>query len=226
MGKYVEYLKRVPLFSGLSPEQLEEIDSIVLVRSYKKGRMIFAEGESGEAVFILKSGLVKLTRQAEDGREHILHLVHPGDIFAEIVLFDGGDYPATAEVLEDAKVAVIRNRDIEGLITGHSDVALAMLKIMAKRLRQAQEKVMNLALNDTLRRLVQVLLHMAEEHGEDTGAGVRISMRLTNQELANLIGTTRETINRILNSLKRDGSLELDKQGIVLLDKDKLQKLL
>lgn len=225
MGKYVEYLNRVPLFSGLTPEQLEEIDSIVLVRSYKKGRMIFAEGEPGEAVFILKSGLVKLTRQAEDGREHILHLVHPGDIFAEIVLFDGGDYPATAEVLEDANVAVIRNRDMDGLITGNSDVALAMLKIMARRLRQAQEKVMNLALNDTLRRLVQVLLHMAEEHGEDAGAGVRISLRLTNQELANLIGTTRETINRILNSLKRDGSLEMDKQGIVL-DKEKLKKLL
>ncbi|GAB6158907.1 Crp/Fnr family transcriptional regulator [Desulfotomaculum varum] len=222
----IKYLLRIPLFYGLPDKQLLEISRLLLERSYQKGRIIFMEGEPGEALYILKSGLIKLTRRLEDGREHILHFVNPGEVFAEVVLFDGGDYPATAEVQEDCVVGILRNQDIERLISQNPGMAVAMLRIMSRRLRAAQEKVMHLALHDIARRLAFTLIKMAEEHGIAKPDGIFLNLNLTNQELANLTGSTRETVNRMLNSFKRSGAIEVDRQRIIILDKKKLEDLL
>ncbi|CCO08752.1 Crp/Fnr family transcriptional regulator [Desulforamulus hydrothermalis] len=222
----IKYLLRIPLFYGLPDNQLLEISRLLLERSYQKGRIIFMEGEPGEALYILKSGLIKLTRRSEDGREHILHFVNPGEVFAEVVLFDGGDYPATAEVQEDCVVGILRNQDIERLISQNPGMAVAMLRIMSRRLRAAQEKVMHLALHDTARRLAFTLIKMAEDHGITKPGGIYINFNLTNQELANLTGSTRETVNRMLSSFKRSGAIEVDRQRIVIVDKKKLEDLL
>lgn len=222
----IKYLQRVPLFLGLPEEQLLDISNLLLERSYQKGRFIFMEGEPGEAIYLLKSGLIKLTKRLEDGREHILHFVNPGDVFAEVVLFDGGSYPATAEVQEDCVVGVLRNQDIERLLSQHPSMAISMLRIMSHRLRTAQEKVMNLALHDTARRLAFALLKMAEEHGIKKPNGTLINLNLTNQELANLTGSSRETINRMLNSFKRARAIDVDRQQIMVLNKLKLEDLL
>ena len=226
MSDNLHYLKNIPLFSVLNNEQLKEMNCRVIEREYKKGRIIFMEGEPGEAVYFLKKGLIKLSKQTMDGREHILHLVHPGDVFAEVVIFDSGSYPATAEVVEDASVGFIRNEDMCTVISDHADVALSMLRIMARRLRDAQEKVMNLALNDTARRLALVILGLAEERGVKENGIITIPVQLTNQEFANLIGTSRETVSRIINSFKRSGTLEIKRQQIVLYKREKLRELL
>ena len=222
----LKYLQKIPLFYGLAEEQLLEISSLLLERSYHKGRFIFMEGEPGEAIYILKSGLIKLTKRLEDGREHILHFVNAGEVFAEVVLFDGGNYPATSEVQEDSVVGVLRNKDIERVISKNPVMAVEMLRIMSRRLRTAQEKVMNLALHDTARRLAFALIKMAEDHGIKKSKGIFINMSLTNQELANLTGSSRETVNRMLNSFKRAGAIDVDRQQIVVLDKAKLEDLL
>lgn len=222
----LQYLQKCVLFSGLPDEQLSEISSLLLERSYQKGRFIFMEGEPGEALYLLKSGFIKLTKRLEDGREHILHFVNPGDVFAEVVLFDGGTYPATAEVQEDCVVGVLRNQDIERLLNQHPAMAVSMLRIMSRRLRTAQEKVMNLALHDTARRLAFALLKMSDEHGLKKSQGTLINLNLTNQELANLTGSSRETINRMLNSFKRAGAIDVDRQQIVVLNRKKLEDLL
>lgn len=222
----LKYLQKIPLFYGLAEEQLLEISNLLLERSYNKGRFIFMEGEPGEAIYILKSGLIKLTKRLEDGREHILHFVNAGEVFAEVVLFDGGNYPATSEVQEDSVVGVLRNKDIERVISKHPSMAVEMLRIMSRRLRTAQEKVMNLALHDTARRLAFALIKMSEDHGIKKSKGIFINMNLTNQELANLTGSSRETVNRMLNSFKRAGAIDVDRQQIVVLDKAKLEDLL
>lgn len=226
MPDNIRYLQRAPLFYDLSEDQLQEISKLLLERSYHKGRIIFMEGEPGEALYILKSGLIKLTKRLEDGREHILHFVNPGEIFAEVVLFEGGNYPATAEVQEDSVVGVLRNQDIERLLSHHPSMAVGMLRIMSRRLRTAQEKVMNLALHDTARRLAYTLIKMAEEHGVKHPQGTLISMNLTNQEFANLTGSSRETVNRMLNSFKRAGAIEIERQQIIVIHKHKLEDLL
>ena len=202
---------------------MEEIDRLIMERTYQKGRIIFVEGEPGEAVFFLKSGRVKISKQSEDGREQILHFIHPGEVFAEVVLFDGGPYPATAEATEDSKIGLIRNSDMERITLENTGIALGMLKIMARRLRMAQKQINELALMDTSRRMASTLLFLAAEQGIACPGGTAIDMSLTNQDLANLIGTSRETANRILGDMRRQKAIQVDKKQIVIIDMKKLK---
>lgn len=219
----VNYLKKIYLFSGLSDDELAEIAAFTLERRYQKGRIIFVEEEPGEAIYFLKSGLIKVSKQDGEGREHTLHYVNPGDVFAEVVLFDAGGYPATAEVVEDAEVGLIRNRDMDRALIKNPGMTLEMLKIMARRLRNAQRQIMELALKDTTRRLAGLLLKLAEEHGVLRNNGVLISLPLTNQELANLVGTSRETVNRILSEFRRRKAITIVKQEGIVVNRAKLE---
>lgn len=209
-----EPLKNYYLLSGLSEEQLVEVTRLVHYRRYQRGRIIFMEGEPGEAIFLLKSGRVKIYKQDEEGREQILHYINPGDIFAEVVLFDGGSYPANALVVEDSEIGMIKNCDMDNLIISHPEMALSMLKIMSRRLRFSQHQIMELALKDTTRRTAGILLQLAHEHGKPTAKGLLIPLNLTNQELASLVGTSRETVNRILSEFRRGGAVTVTRQDI------------
>jgi len=219
----VKYLKKIYLFSGLNDDELAEIAAFTLERKYQKGRIIFVEEEPGEAIYFLKSGLIKVSKQDGEGREHTLHYVNPGDVFAEVVLFDAGGYPATAEVVEDAEIGLIRNRDMDRALIKNPGMTLEMLKIMARRLRNAQRQIMELALKDTTRRLAGLLLKLAEEHGVLRNNGVLISLPLTNQELANLVGTSRETVNRILSEFRRRKAITIVKQEGIVVNRAKLE---
>lgn len=212
----VEQLRLIHLFAGLPTDQLAEIAALVRERKYRRGHIIFMEGEPGEAVFFLKSGRVKIFKQDEEGREQILHYINPGEVFAEVVLFDGGEYPACAEVVEDAQVGFIKNEDLNALLLQKPAIALSLLKIMARRLRASQKQIMELALMDTTRRLASLLLELALEHGTPEEGGLRIGVHLTHQELASMIGTTRETVNRILGEFRRDKAISVTRQGIVV----------
>lgn len=226
MKQNIDYLKHCSLFSELNTDQLAMIATLVRDRHYHKDNFVFLEGDPGEALFILKDGLIKLTKRTEDGREHILHFIHPGEVFAEVVLFDGGDYPASAEVQQDSVVGSVRNGDMEKLISANPEIAISMLGIMARRLRIAQDKAMNLALNDVRRRLIFILLEFASQHGIIKKEEIVIKISLTNQELANMVGTTRETANRILGDLKKANVLEINRQQIIIKDRQKLRDLL
>lgn len=207
-------LRNLYLFSGLTEEQLAEIARLILYRRYQKGRIIFMEGEPGEAIFLLTSGRVKIYKQDEEGREQILHYISPGEIFAEVVLFDGGAYPANAGVVEDSEIGLIKNSDMDALIMGHPEIALSMLKIMSRRLRFSQHQIMELALKDTTRRTAGILLQLALEHGKPTDRGLLIPLNLTNQELASIVGTSRETVNRILGEFRRGKAVTVTRQDI------------
>lgn len=226
MSEAIEDLRKIHLFAGLTGEQLQQMAQLVIERFYKAGRIIFFEGEPGEAVFFLKSGRIKITKADDDGREQILHFINPGEMFAEVVLFGDSTYPATAEVVEDAEVRLIRNQDMEKLILEHPDIALGFLKIMARRLRFAQRQINELALMNTTRRLASMLLYLAAEQGVKTEKGIKIDISLTKQDLASLIGTSRETANRILGSFKKQKAVEIDKQDIIIVDKEKLKSWL
>jgi CRP/FNR family transcriptional regulator len=223
MSNTAESLKKINLFSFLTNEQLDCVAQLVIERFYKAGRIIFFENEPGEAVFFLKSGRIKITKADDDGREQILHFVHPGEMFAEVVLWGDSSYPATAEVIEDAEVQLIRNKDMEKLILEHPDIALGFLKIMAQRLRFAQRQINELALMSTTRRMASMLLYLAADQGKKIEKGIKIDISLTKQDLASLIGTSRETANRILSDFKKQKAIEVDRQEIIIIDKDKLK---
>ena len=220
----INYLKKVPIFSDLSEEDLQMMSEIILVRKYRKNMIIFMEGEPGDGLYFIKQGRVKIYKTTEDGREQILHFLQNGDVFAEVVLFDGGPFPATAEVLEDSTIGIIRNQDIDRFIKNYPDIAVRLLKMMSKKLRQAQMQIRDLALKDTYGRIVGMLYKLSKEYGEQCEAGTRITIPLSRQELANLIGTSRETVTRLLGDLKKSKIIELDKQEIVIINEKKLKQ--
>lgn len=218
-----KYLKQIPVFADLEEEDLKKIASLALTRRYPKNAYIFFEGEPGSGFYFVKSGAIKLFQVLEDGREKILHFVREGEIFAEVVLFDGGPYPATAQALEDTEVGYIRNEDMEALLRKHGEIAVKIIKVMSRRLRQAQIHIRDLALKGAYGRLASTLLNLAEEYGEKKGEGVTIVLSLSQQEIANLIGTSRETVARILSELRRLGAIKVEKQRITIVQPELLK---
>lgn len=219
----LQALKQIPIFSHLNEEDLQDLNKAVITRKYKKGMLIFVEGEPGDALYFVRKGVVKLSKTMEDGREQILHYVKEGDIFAEVLLFDGGPFPATAQVVEEAEIGIIHNQAIENFLHQHPHLTLQILKVMSKRLRQAQAQIQNLAQNNTLRRLIITLLKLAQDYGENTPDGLKINLVLGQQDLANMIGSSRETVTRFISELKKAKVIKINRQYITILDMDKLK---
>ncbi|MFZ3171626.1 MAG: Crp/Fnr family transcriptional regulator [Carboxydocellales bacterium] len=226
MGSDIELIRKITIFSHLSDEELALIDNVIVRLNYKKKGTIFMEGQPGVGVYFVYSGQVKVFKVSEEGREQILHFRKAGDIFGEVVLFDEGAYPANAEALVDTQVGVIRNQDLENLLMGNPAMAVKLLKLLAKKLRRAQMKVHEITTQDTLRRVIRKLIRLARVYGEKTEEGVKINLELNRQDLANYVGTTRETVTRILSDLKKSGAIELDTKSIVIVDEEKLKSWL
>ncbi|MBT1279379.1 Crp/Fnr family transcriptional regulator [Thermoanaerobacter sp. AC272] len=221
-----DYLKKVPYFNELEDKSLEEIHKISIIKSFKKGSIIFMEGEKGEAIYFVRSGKVKISKTSSTGKEYIIKIMEKGDIFAESVLFVGGEYPATAEAIEDSEVIVLKNQDIENLILKNSEIALSIIKLMAKRLKNVAVIIENLALRDSIGRTASVLLTFAKERGINTKEGILLDLNLNRQDLANIVGTSRENVTRILSQLDKDGVIRLDRQRILIKDIEKLKEML
>ncbi|MHB1392124.1 MAG: Crp/Fnr family transcriptional regulator [Clostridia bacterium] len=217
MGKY-DYLRQISIFSELKDEFLEKIHQISLPRKYGNGRIIIMEGEPGEAFFYVNSGLIKISKLSSDGREHILHILNEGHIFAEVTLFNKTVYPATAEVLEEAEIGMIKNEELEKLIMQNPELSLQLIKYLNKRLVEAHMKIRNLALCDTFGRTAQALLKLAEDYGKKSSKGIELDLNISRQELANIVGTTRETVIRVLTTFKKEHSIDIDKNTITIID--------
>lgn len=194
-----QWLRQIPIFADLEEAELGELGQGVRVRRIKKNAVIFVEGEPGDGVYLLCSGKVKIYKLMEDGREKILHFVNPGDVFAEILLFDEGHFPASAAAMEDSEVALISNAEMRRILAANPQLAWRMLGIMSRRLRQAFTQVRDLAYRDVHSRLAAVLQDLALEYGHATDRGIRIELALSQQELANLVGASRETVARALS---------------------------
>ena len=216
-------LKNNKFFSSLEQDELDEVEEIMRLRNYNRGEIIFFEGEEGDGLFLLKSGKVKLTKMVESGEEQILTIIKPGNIFAEVVLFGNANYPATATALEDSKIYLIRSQDMTKLIKDKPSIAVKLLDVMSKRLRRAQKLVRDMGLKDTTRRTASLLIYLAEEHGVEKNNKVRIDIKLTQKELANMIGTTRETISRVLNKFKDAGIVSTAQRKMIINDLNSLK---
>ncbi len=217
-GEMLQAIKSIPFLGQLQPGEAEYVAEKIQVRRCRRGEILFLEEEPGEALFVLFDGLVRLTKLNEEGKEQVLHYVHPGGVFAEVVLFDGGPYPATAEAVEESLVGALANRDMEELVLSNSALALSMLQIMSRRLRAAQMAIRDLGLHDADERLTRLLLKLAGRYGEETPEGMKIETWITRQEMAAIIGTTRETVARALSRFQKMGLLQLDKGAIILKD--------
>lgn len=221
-----EYLKHFSFFSELSEEDLQKIADISIERNYKKNMIIFMEGEPGDAFYYIKSGKVKVYRTYEDGKEHIIHIFGEGDVFGEATLFSSIPYPASASVYEDSIIGFIKNSDLERLIAETPELSMKLIKILVKKLVFAQAKIRDLAFNDVFARTAAQILKLTDDYGKKTEKGVSIDIQLSRQELAEMIGTTRETVSRVISRFKKEKSITEDKDKIVVVNEQKLRQWL
>ena len=221
--KNTEVLKKLTLFSELQDQDLEKIAAISIERNYKKNMLIFMEEDPGEAFYYIKSGKVKIFRTYEDGREHIIHIFGEGEVFGEATLFNNMNYPASALVYEDAIIGIIKNGDLENLVKENSELSLKLIKLFAKKLILAQEKIKDLTFNDVFSRTASQLLKLAKEYGIKTEKGTTIKIQLSRQELAEMVGTTRETVSRVISKFKKEKSITEIKDNIMIISFEKLE---
>ncbi len=219
----LRFLNTVSLFASLGEEDLTRIAGLAVERFYPKDSIIFFEGESGEAFYYLKSGRVKISKTTPEGGEQILKLVEPGTVFAEAILFSDEDYPATARVLEDTRVGVIKKEDFEAMITEQPALAIRLLKLINARLREAQLKIKEMGLLDTHSRTASLLIRLARTYGREDGQQIAFELNLNRQELASMIGTTRETITRILSKFRRLGIIKIEGDRITIVNLPELE---
>ncbi|MDN5323833.1 MAG: family transcriptional regulator, cyclic receptor protein [Clostridia bacterium] len=215
----IEFLRKVSFFSDLNDELLNLVIDVVEEKRFSKNKIIFFEGDPGTTFYFVKSGRIKVSKLSETGREIIVHILGPGDIFAEVTLFQkDSKYPATAEVLEDAVVGTIRNTKLENLVLRNPQMALELIRALSNKLLIIQERIRHLGVNDAVERTIQVLLALAEGHGTKKQDGIELCANITRQDLAAFVGTTRETISRILSKLNQADVIDISGKSIIIKD--------
>ncbi|WP_058301472.1 Crp/Fnr family transcriptional regulator [Gorillibacterium timonense] len=223
MSDLVAALSRVPLFRELNQEELERIERISSIRHYGKKTTVFHEGTEREAVYFVLRGLVKTFKTDENGHEQIITILKTGDLFPHTGFFDAAPYPATAETIGDSRLLSIPMRPFEQLILTVPSISIKLMRVMSSRIIELQQRLHDFTGHDAAERVVLFLMKLAEDYGRvDDQAAVRIAIPLTNQELANAVGTTRETVNRLVSLLRKEGLLIADRTGFTIPNRDKL----
>ena len=197
-----ELLKRVPLFEGLNDAELSGLSQVALLRVFPKDRVVIMAEEEGDSLFVIHRGKVKVSIVSEDGREVILSILGKGNFFGEMSLLDGNPRSANVTTMEEAELLMVRRADFLRFIQNTPQIAIKLLSVLAGRLRKTDRKIEGLALSDVTGRITQTLLQLAEEQGVPTAEGIMIRNRPTHQDLANMSGTTRETVSRVLKRLE------------------------
>ena len=218
-------IRRVPLFRGFSDEQVAGIAATVTDRTYTKHEFIVREGDPGSTFFFLVKGSVSVCRITPDGREMILAILKEGDFFGEMAMFDSSLRSASIKTLTDVEVGAIRHADFLIFLDRNPRIGRSLVIALSERLRAANALIAATNSQDIRARLAALLLNLADQFGEHVDNGTRISLRLTNQEMANMIATTRETVNRTLNHFWDEKLLDMRSSHVVIVDPERLRSL-
>lgn len=211
-----ELLQSVPIFSDLDDAGIETLSRVVARKVYPKDGVVFFENESGDSLFMILSGRVKVTILGDDGREIILTVLGPGDFFGEMSLLDNEPRSATAIVTEETELVSLQRADFESVLADNKEIALGLIRVLTQRLRRADQQIETLALLDVYGRVARLIVDLAREEGRRLKDGRVAFRRVTHQEIANRIGTTRETVTRILKDLERAGRIKVEGKEIVV----------
>ncbi|MEC8990417.1 MAG: Crp/Fnr family transcriptional regulator [Candidatus Latescibacterota bacterium] len=216
----ISLLRQVPLFEGLDDEQLDAIALVTITRRFDKHQVIILAEEEGDALFIISSGQVKVSIVSEDGREVILSLLGTGSVFGELSLLDGKPRSANVVATENTDLYMLRRSDFLQLVYKVPQIAVGLLAELAARLRKTDRKIGGLALLDVTSRILETLLQLADEHGTETDGGVLLKSRPTHQQIANMSGTTRETVSRVLKRLEKQGYISTEGRTITIVHEE------
>lgn len=223
MGIPSAYVKAIPYFQNLDATLLDRVRAVMFEARAAKGEILFSEGESAKALYGVRTGQVKILKLSSDGREQILRIVGPGECFNEVPIFDDGPNPANAQALEPSLLWGIRREDMQRLVQQHPAIAIGFLKAFAAKLRYFTRKVEDLSFRGVTSRVAKLLLELAEDDGS---GGLRLPVRYTQQEMANVVGTAREMIGRAFRAMEKDEAIRMDRHRVIIVSRAALVRLL
>ena len=216
-------LRRVALFAPLTADQIAELARMARRQRFGRDEVIFYQGDPGDSFYVILSGQVKVSVSSPEGQEAILVMLDTGESFGELALLDEQPRSATIEATRPTEVVVMRKDEFHRLIQHHPDIALSLLRVMTKRLRDTDQLVQDAAFLDVAERLAKKLLALVDSHGRASERGIDLDIHLTQQDLAAMIGATRESVNKQLGAFRDRGILSVDRQRITILKPDALR---
>jgi CRP/FNR family cyclic AMP-dependent transcriptional regulator len=211
-----EILRRVPLFADLSEIELQFLAERAVPRHYAPGELVFSEGDDCPGLFVIESGTVRLFKSSPGGREQVLTIEKPGNSIAELPVFDGGNYPASAAAVADAQLLFVSKQDFHSLCLVHPKVALKVLRVVGTRLRRLVYIIEELSFTTVRSRLISLLLRLAREQAPGGSGQVQVTLPATNQELAAHIGTVRELVSRNLSRLQAEDLINVEGRTVTI----------
>jgi len=217
----IQQISSIPLFNGLSENQVAGLAGIVSEKVFSRGQSIFCEGEDGHGFYVVASGRVKVFKMSPDGREQILHILGAGELFGEVPVFAGNRFPANAEAMEDSRAFYFRRDSLIGLIEKNPSIALGMLAVLSMRLRTFTSLIDDLSLKEVPGRLASYLLYLSRREKNSSC----LDLDITKGQLASLLGTIPETLSRILAKMSGQGFIECDGPKIKITDRKCLEEV-
>ncbi|HLF85818.1 MAG TPA: Crp/Fnr family transcriptional regulator [Nitrospiria bacterium] len=224
LNSKIWYLQRINLFKEIPADDMEELARVTRMESAKKKETIFLPGESSQQVYLLKTGRVKISRVSEEGREITLALLEPGEIFGELEILEGSARDTIAEAMEESQLCVIQKEQFLSLIRKRPELSFRLTKLIGLRLRRIESRVEDLVFRDVPSRLAHLLIQLSENYGKTTPEGIFLNIKITHQEMANLIGSIRETVSATLGEFKKEGLITFEGRKIIILMPELLKK--
>lgn len=223
MAVEVEHLKSIPYFSSLGSGELEAIRQLVFERWADRGELILLEDEPTQTVYFVVTGVVKAFKTSAEGKEQILCILRPGDSFNDVSVFDGGPNPVSAIAMSRVRLYGISKTDMETLLREHPGIALNIIKVLAGKVRHFVSLVEDLSFRHVTGRVAKLLLEYAT-NGSEEGKGKSPRPRLTQQDMAAMVGTAREVVGRSLKALEEEGAIRMDRHRIAIVNREVLEE--
>ncbi|MFV0458674.1 MAG: Crp/Fnr family transcriptional regulator [Actinomycetales bacterium] len=220
----IDVVRQAPLFVGLDAQTASTlIDSMTPV-DVPRSRVLFHEGEAGDRLYVVVTGKVKLGRTSPDGRENLVTVLGPGEMLGELSLFDPGPRSLTATAVSDTTLLGLGHSDLLHVLTERPEVARPLLQALARRLRRTNDTLADMVFSDVPGRVAKALLDLSRRFGRQTDQGILVAHELTQEELAQLVGASRETVNKALADFATRGWIRLEARAVCLLDVERLQR--
>jgi CRP/FNR family transcriptional regulator len=221
MKKILDIISAIPIFNGLPDDQIAAIKRIAREKPVNKGEIIFSEGDEGQGFFVVAEGRVKIYKMSPEGKEQILHILGRGQPFGEVSVFAGQKFPANAQALDSGRVLFFPRVAIMDLIAANPSLALNMLAVMSKKLRQFAVQIESLSLKEMPARLASYLIYLAQEQQSEEA----VTLKISKGQLASILGTIPETLSRVFAKLSGQNLIRVRGKTITLLDRSGLEDL-
>ncbi|WP_070119792.1 Crp/Fnr family transcriptional regulator [Bacillus marinisedimentorum] len=217
-------LQKMHIFKELSDTELDPILNISYPRQFKKRTLVFMQGDPLDKVYFIYSGSVKIYKTDMTGKEQIVSILQAGDMFPHVGFFRKGDYPGHAEILEDATLIVIPIEEFENIIMTYPDISIKLFRVLGEKIVDLQNRLEEQILSNSYEQIIKLLLRLSKNHGvEIEGGKFQLTTNFTNREMANMIGTSRETVSRTLNGFKKNGIITIEENGFFIIDSVRLK---